>query len=231
MIRQSILAALVVSLAAGCAAPARMHTPQQWQENTSRRFPGKSVEEVLQAGEEVLRLADGKDIQFVRQDARLLASRRWGKNLVVAAGFGVWNFDLAAVPDGGGCVATLKIVGTSESVAEMAAGTPSAPPAGEAGSEAAAAAPAVGGFGWPFAPAYDLFWRRMEAVLYGSAWFSCQWYMENPSLPNYSSLTVDPLCFKASDQAPAGAVASRAELDYWKKKGETEALAGGRVPQ
>jgi hypothetical protein len=53
--------------------------------------------------------------------------------------------------------------------------------------------------------------------------------MEDPAIPNYSSVTVDPLCFKASDQPPADAIASKAEQNYWKNKGEAEELAGGRI--
>lgn len=230
MIKKGIMTVAVLGLLAGCAAPARMHTPHQWQENTSRRFPGKSPQEVLLACKEVLRLADEKDVRFAQEANRVLASRRWGKNLVVVAGFGVWNFDLTTVPTDGGTVATLKIVGTSHSVAEMTAESPSGTTAGKPGGDVAApAAPSAGGYGWPFAPAYDLFWRRMEAVLYGSEWYSCRWYIADPSVANSYSFTLDPLCFNASDNRPLGAVVSQTERKYWKskKEGEEVAVTGG----
>jgi hypothetical protein len=229
MIQKSIMAGVALCILAGCSVPARMQTRQEWQENTSRRFPGKTAEEVLVAGKDVLRLAGAKDFPPVPQPNRMVASRRWSKNLGFAAGFDTWNFDLTAVPEEGGTVATLVIVGSSKPMAPRVADTPSAGDDGGPGG-GVTMPPANNGHGWPFAPAYDLFWRRMEAVLYDRDWVSCSYYLADPSRPIFHSVTVDPLCFNAKDNLPPGAVVSQAEQTYREGTREGATVAVQKVP-
>lgn len=196
---------VLLCILVGCSVPERMQTRQEWLENTSRHFHGKTADEILLAGKEVLSLAGANDFHFDPQASRMVASRRWIKHLGFAAGFDCWNFELTAVPEEGGTAATLTIVGSSQAIA------PTPPDAPSAAADGGVAMPAVSGYGWPFAPAYDLFWRRMEAILYGSEWVSCRRYAVDPSSQNLQSVTVDPLCFKAKDNPPPGAVVSQTE--------------------
>lgn len=212
MMFKSVSVGVVLCILVGCSAPERMQTRQEWLENTSRHFHGKTAQEVLQTGKEVLSLAGANDFHFDPQANRMVASRRWIKHLGFAAGFDCWNFELTAVAEEGGTAATLTIVGSSETIAPMPTDGPSA--AADGGSGGGVAMPTVSGYGWPFAPAYDLFWRRMEAILYGSEWVSCRRYAVDPSSQNLQSVTVDPLCFKAKDNPPPGAVVSQTERNH-----------------
>lgn len=153
--RAVLLIAAAVA-AGGCATTQVPQSRTEWQAIHVREFRDKTPDEVLDAAEEVLRLAD-HDFTFDYPDGQLIATRRWLIYVVLAASMGTdyWKVTAAPLPDGG-TRATVEISQQASSV------VPS--PVFESGGGVGSTVMAMGLPGTPVqhAPPYRLFWRRVE---------------------------------------------------------------------
>jgi hypothetical protein len=162
-----------------------------------------------------MQLSDEKDVTFIHQPNRMVASRQWMMYAVLAAASGRWDFDLNATPEDGATKATLIINGFSISSAPTATYTPgSASPGGYGMGITASHIPGAMGNTWAYAEAYDLFWRRMEALLYKHPWPTCRGFYE---LNRSGGKPVEPICQNARDDMPENATLSREEFEILKQ--------------
>lgn len=70
--------------------------------------------------------------------------------------------------------------------------------------------------------AYNLFFNRMESVLYGKEWIVCEEAENNVENSN----TLQSLCFKAQDEVPRGVKLSPASQKITNERIEAKALQG-----
>lgn len=194
---KTTLALLAALLLAGCVTPPK--TPQsraEWQAIHVREFPGKTPEDVLDAAERVLRLADD-EFTFDYPDGQLIATRPWLVYAVIAASSGIdyWRITTAPLP-GGGTRATVDISRTESTIApspvmvggQMGVGMDSS---------------TMPGRPVQTEPAYNLFWSRVEHQLgLLPVWFTCDSFKAGRSAASKAGLNV--LCsVNTDDREPA----------------------------
>jgi hypothetical protein len=110
-VRDVIYIASILTIMTGCVARKPL-TRSDWLEMTSCEFPGKTVDEVLSAGEEVLRLCDSGDVGIYHMPNKMVGTRKYNFYAVFTAVFGQFNYDLTA-SQGKGFVKAQLLIGSS----------------------------------------------------------------------------------------------------------------------
>jgi len=183
-----LLCIWLAAAAAGCAAPGRQLTSDEWATVTSRTYTGVAREEILDAAEKLFRLADGDDFAIDRAGDGMTATRSWlaYTALTAASGSDTWKFDVQ--PVGAGYTATVQV---STRVQPSGVGPgPSGTPAADL--------PVDG-------TALDLFWSRMDYLLgMRPDWMDCRMADERQRQGAVWGST-EALCnsFNMKDQKPA----------------------------
>lgn len=204
VVRKILVLSIFIIFIGGCTRPHAMQTREEWLYHTTHEFPGKSVDDVLKAGQRLMQLDDRSDVSFYFHNDRMVATRHWMMYAVFSAASGNWVFTLDATPDENGTKASLIIGGSSQSVLPMMAYTPSATAGGGSGIGATATTgPTASIGGWPYIPTYSLFWNRMESLLYKKKeWQTCVWFLYKPQSIVARSFEMEPLCAFADDDIP-----------------------------
>ena len=162
---------------------------------TTHEFPGKTAEEVIVAAEQVLRLADPKDVNFTYkpEDQGLIGYRSWFAYMVIAAAGGTYSFDLTTKDTESGAKAYLAISANSKSI------TPSGAVGldGGVGLAADSSSTPTAPLNSFHMPTYQLFWSRMDYVLgLSPEWYTCDRFSSEVSKFTHS------MCEMASDELP-----------------------------
>ena len=154
MYKQMIVFSIVARLIAGCAAP-RQLTRQEWIGTTTKIYQGVSQDQILLAAEELFRLADGKDFQFVHSEDELYATRNWLIYLVFAAGSGT-DYWKVSTSEKGDYVKVAIQVNTQMQTTTATATT---------GGYWTTTTTPMAGFPVQGTAIYDVFWARMDYLL------------------------------------------------------------------
>lgn len=144
-------------------APAR----QEWEEIHTRSFAGKSPREVLDAAEKVLRAAD-HDFTFDYPTGKLIGTRRWTVYAVLMATGGTDYWTIETQEADGATQASVMI--TRQVMAVMP--SPTFNPGASAGWGVQSST--TPGTPLQARAAYDLFWDRVDSILDGSPWPTCE---------------------------------------------------------
>jgi len=218
----AIIMGFVLLIFTSCATtPRKQLTREEWLQMTTHQFPGKTVDEVLVAAENVLRLSDSvSDIKIYHLPNKMVGSRLYLVYAVFAAAFGSYNFDVSAYEDKeSGSIRTQLLIGDSaQAVAPTMTYTPGVQGGLQGMGVTATTTPVNIGITLENSKVYDLFFKRMESLLYGKPWITCEQAID--SLPKverekvnadgYGTITeyyVDDspyyaLCFHADDKSP-----------------------------
>lgn len=193
--KRAITGACVALALSGCVSLPTPQSRSEWNEVHSRTYSGKSVEQVLDSAEKVLRAAD-KDFTFDYPDGKLVASRRWSMYMVLAAAAGTdyWDITTSPVPEG-----TKVTVQVNRASGAMYA----SPVVGGAGG-ATVASSNLPGQPLQWRPVYDLFWNRMDYMLKDGTWVSCTDFKKGK--PQAQKAGLDALCSMTTDDGPAPTV-------------------------
>ncbi len=155
----------------GCASPpSKQLSREEYLTMTTRVYKNEKSERVIAKAEEVLRLADEKDVKFAHKKNGFIAQRHWMMYAVIAAYNGVHYYDFSVEQEGKNIRATLEL-------------------RGQGNLHTAAISPVIGGAGgvtvtpdsMPSAAvvvfdqaSYDLFWHRLEYLLgKQKTWLTC----------------------------------------------------------
>ncbi|WP_337052473.1 hypothetical protein [Pseudoxanthomonas sp. USHLN014] len=162
-----ILAASLALVAAGCATIPKPNNRAEWELVHTRRYADKTQKEILDAAEKVLAAAD-HDFTFDYPPDKLVAQRKWTVYAVLAivGGTDYWTVETRDV--GGTTQAMVQI--TQQSTATTA--SPSFGPGGA--TTWGADSTSTPGQPIQARASYDLFWDRVDALLYGKPWVSCK---------------------------------------------------------
>jgi hypothetical protein len=87
--------ALLLTTLVACASH-KNYTQEQWMTMTTHDYPGKTVSEVLDATDKVLRLADPPDMKIYHWPDRISAIRSYSVYMVFSFVIGTFNFDVRA---------------------------------------------------------------------------------------------------------------------------------------
>lgn len=203
------IAAAAAGILTACASPPTM-TRDQYLAATTRIYPGKSKEQVIDAAERVLRLADGDDFKIAHQPNGFQATRQWLIYLVIGATVGHDYWSLSVEDAAGGVKASVNVSTSEQSVAPVATSQPNT---WSAGTTPLGSRPIDG------TALYDVFWARMDYMLHRTdAWMTCDAsnarvkagtvYGANDALCNSFNMT-DNEPGKAKARAAAGQHASQ----------------------
>ena len=146
---------------------------------TTRTFTGTTVETVLKTGDKVLQLADPSDVTVSHRDQGIVGYRRFMIYAVLSATMGRYEFDLQATQKGQDVETKLEITRSFSAVFGPEMKDP-----------------------WKWREAHDLFYNRMEALLYGKQWLTCSEAEDKAD----SGWFLEPLCLLADDKIPASGV-------------------------
>lgn len=194
---KGVLALTAVSaVLAGCAAPMPQLSRTEYLAMTSRTIEAPK-ERVLEAAEEVLRLADGDDVQIHHNAAGFNAHRPWSVYLVLAASMGTDFWSVRATDLGEKSRIEVEVGRQASAIVPMAT---TAPGTWTAGTMPAGAMPFRG-------PAlYELFFARIEYLLgKREEWPTCDW--SNQRVESKATWGEnDGLCnaFNVTDAKPEG---------------------------
>lgn len=161
----------------GCAQ--RQVSREEWLSMTTRTFPNTTIETVLKTGDKVLQLSDQSDVTVAHGDNKIVGFRRFMIYAVLSATVGRYEFDLQATQKGHDVETKLEITR----------------------SFAAAFGPEMKD-PWRWREAHDLFYGRIEALLYGKHWQTCSEAEDKSE----TSWFLEPLCLLADDKIPASGV-------------------------
>ena len=162
-IRRTAAALLIAALLAGCATERPPLSEADWNSMVSRQYPGKSAKEVLDAAEQLWRLAGGKHFTIEHSETGLTATRHW-KNyepMVLVTGVDDWMLD---VTEADGSTRAKVSIRTSQrfTTASLLGMTPATHTGPRVGGEVQGTS------------IYDLFWARMDYLLgVRNDWMSC----------------------------------------------------------
>lgn len=158
----AVLSAIV--LLAGCATKQPQLTRAEYLKVTQRTYEGKSADDVFNAAEKLLRLADGDDFRFFHDDSSMSATRSWSVYLILAATMGTDTWTVRAKEMEGSVRVSAALNTSAGSVLPM-------PTTG--GDMSAGSTPGMGG-NVPGTAIYDVFWARMDYLLGKSdKWMTC----------------------------------------------------------
>ena len=176
----------------------KIWTEEEWTKLTSREFQRKTSKEALEAAQKVLILDDKKDISVYNYPNKIVASRRYFAYAVIAASYGTYTFDIQTQEKDDNTVVRL-IISSSES-ASSAAVIPGIA-GGYSNPQVVPTSATVYGQIIERKADYDLFFSRVESLLYGKPWIicdRCQDYIKGCNGDRES------LCFHADDNVPEG---------------------------
>lgn len=205
LITRCIFFIALLTLLSGCVTVPKP-TREEWLGITSHTFKNTTVDNVLKAGDKVLRLDDPGDVSVYHLQDKMVGSRKYLLYMVFAAAFGNYNFDLSAKQQGNDVVAQLMIGHSMQPVVPTVTYTPST---NGSGIGAGAAAGINIGDPIPWRESYDLFFSRIESLLHNTTWLTCE-----EAKINKQSVAFESMCLLADDNIPDGAVLS----DYTKNK-------------
>lgn len=187
----------VCCMLSACSQKRPNLTREQWIDMTSHTFKNTTVNEVLKTGEKVLQLSDPDDIKIYHLQNKLVGSRKYLVYMVIAADMGSYNFDLSAIQKGPDVETQLLIGHSNQPILPAITYTPGNQGNGIGGT----AAPGVANVGNPmdWREQYDLFFSRIDALLYNKPWIICDEIRENKPVT-----AVESLCYLADDRIPDG---------------------------
>ncbi len=181
---------LIVSLLTACASNPKL-SDEEYKALTNQEYIGVTKDQVLQAAEELLRLADGDDFKIEKSLESLSALRRWREYYVVSYEWGDDQWQVKTYPTNGGIATVVHIsrkVGYSGNMVFISDGQ---------------SAYSVNG-----TAIYDLFWGRMDYLLgKRQDWMTCE--MSNDRIKQKIVWgSNDPLCNKLNikDNKPASRI-------------------------
>ncbi len=160
--RTALTVMLICALAA--CAPRKELTREEYLAATTHEFPGRTPEQVIAAGVELLKLSDGDDFVFAHEQDGFDATRNWSAFLIITAAFGTdhWRFRVTPTANGTRAVVAVSTQGQS---------TMPTPTTG--GSWTAQTGPLVGS-PVPGDAIYDIFWARLDYLLGAKRdWLNC----------------------------------------------------------
>ena len=148
---------LVVSLLTACASSPKLSN-EEYKTLTNREYIGVTKDQVLQAAEELLRLADGDDFKIVKSPESLSVTRRWREYVVISYEWGDDHWNVKTHSTNSGITAAVQIsrrVGFSGNLVLISINHPNNIIDGTA--------------------IYDLFWARMDYLLGKRPdWMTCE---------------------------------------------------------
>lgn len=148
---------LIASLLTACANNPKLSN-EEYKTLINREYIGVTKDQVLQAAEELLHLADGDDFKIVKSPESLSATRRWHQYIVVSYEWGDDHWNVKTYPMNNNITVAVQIsrkVGYSGNVAYLSLNHPDAIVDGTA--------------------IYDLFWARMDYLLgKRKDWMTCE---------------------------------------------------------
>lgn len=195
-IRFSLVCFLCVTYAVttGCATARKTFTQEEWTQITTREFKGKSVNEVLNAAERVLLLADESDVKVYKWPNRLIGERNASVYFVIGFFSAVYTFDLQLEQKED----RVKAILLSTIATGGMYGAIYQTPVGY--NPMIITAPSVGGAINDNPEIYHLFFSRIESLLYGEKWVSC-----NDAKDIFTDRRIGALeavCLVADDKSP-----------------------------
>jgi hypothetical protein len=184
----------LAALAAGCAQVPQLSREQQLAA-TTRTYSGVTKEQLIDAARRVLILADEDDVRFADNPDGFSATRRWSVYLVLAATVGTdnWVFSVRETPQG-----PQGFVGIGRLEQAVTVTPTTAPGVYSAGTTAVVGNPIPGN------AVYDLFWSRVDYMLWRTdTWATCDSIDAKIQAGKVVGGT-DPLCnrFNVTDYAP-----------------------------
>lgn len=178
----------------GCAAKRPDLTREQWLDMTSHTFKNTNVNNVLKAGEKVLRLADPSDVTIYHLPNKMVGSRNYFVFAVIAAVSGNYLFELTAAQKESSVETQLIISHSAQPITAAMTYTPGA----------GAGVTAVPGMvsnrpPMDYKEQYDLFYSRMESLLYSKPWIVC-----DEATQGKPTVALESMCILADDNMPEG---------------------------
>lgn len=149
----------------GCASQQPQMTRQEWLDTTTKTYKNTSKDDVINAAEKVLRLADGGDFKIVHSEEGFRASRYWTIYLVIAATMGTDQWALSVKQENDDVRASLQVNTQAQAITPMAttSGDMTVTTGPMSGS------PIMG------TSVYDVFWARLDYMLGQSDhWMTCE---------------------------------------------------------
>jgi len=171
-----ILIVLCCITLAGCM-PKRDLSREDWLQMSTKTFPDTNVEQIYKTAEKVLKASDPTDVLISHTEDKMLGQRNFLIYAVLAATVGQYDFDITARQDGKSVVMKMDIYRQLQGAFGPSMRHP---------------------FQWR--EAYDAYFGRMEALLYGKPWMICEELEEAAE----SNATLEPLCLLADDNIPDG---------------------------
>lgn len=159
---------LIVLTLSGCATKPTQLSRDEWISTTTRVYRDHSKEDVIRAGERLLRLAGGDGFQIQHSEEGLYATRNWLVYIVIAAATGVdyWKLLVTQTPDG--AKASLQVSTQAQPIAPMLTAGPEKGTGWTAMTGPMAGSPVNG------TALYDLFWSRIDYLLgKRKDWMTC----------------------------------------------------------
>lgn len=192
------IAIILFSLVLAGCMPKRDMSREDWLQMSTRTFPNTTTEQVYKTSETVLRLSDPSDVMFSHTEDKMLGQRRFMIYSILSATVGKYDFDFTARQDGKGVVAKVNIYGEMQNML----------------------GPVIR-YHYQWREAYDAYFDRMEALLYGKPWRICQ-ELEGAA---EASAMLEPLCFLADDTIPENAKLSEQSALIIQQRKQVEADA------
>ena len=209
--KQIALMLLVIVSLTGCTGLRSPDiTREEWLNMSSHVFPKTTVNDVLVNAEKVMRNDDPSDVTVYHQQDKMVATRKYFIYAVVAAMGGNFIFDLTAKQQGDDVVTQLLISCSHQPITPMIT-------AGQGGIGGTAGAGMVSGSQIPWRESYDLFYGRLEALLYNKPWVTCDAFRENTK-----NVYTESLCLMADDNIPNGVKLSERSAQMLADRKRTE---------
>lgn len=170
----------------GCATPPKKYTQEEWTKITTREFKNKTINEVLDAAERVLILSDESDVKIYKFPNRLIAQRKASAFFLISYARFLYSFDLQLEQKEDKVKSVLLITISSEGMYATTMGL----------------LPVPSNFGVinEHPEDYELFYSRIESILYGKKWISCDEAKE--VFLNRRLGSLESICFQADDKSP-----------------------------
>lgn len=155
---------LILIALAGCAAPPKQITRNEWLNATTRTYSGVSKEQALAASEKLLRLADGDDFNIQHTESGINATRAWIAYAVIVGVNGTDYWDIRADQIGDGVKVSVQVSTQTQSTSPMQMGSTWMPV-----NSTTPGTPAHG------VAIYDVFFSRLDYLLgKGGKWMTCK---------------------------------------------------------
>lgn len=155
-----------LTILSGCATTTQPQlTRQQWIDMTSRTYTDRTPDQVLNAAEELFRLADGNDFIISHSEDGLYAQRPWSVYIVLAYVEGTDTWVLQTKQDGSDTRVSVHLSNSVASTTALPTGGGGVAPYTGAATGSSVQGTAI----------YDVFWARMDYLLgYSTNWMDCE---------------------------------------------------------